>query len=68
MKLLLNSIVSTLNTKFVTIDIKYFYIITLMARTDYMLLKISDLPESVVQHYKLTEKTTRDMYLYVDIK
>ena len=68
LKLLLNSIVSTLNAKFMTIDIKNFYLHTLMDRSKYMCLKLSDLPKSAVQHYNLAEKTTRDRYVDVDIK
>ena len=67
-KLLLSSIVSKLNAKFMTIDIKDFYLNTLMAQSEYMCLKISNLPESVLRHYNLAEKTTRDGYVYVDIK
>ena len=67
-KLLLSSIVSKLNAKFMTIDIKDFYLNTLMAQSEYMCLKISNLPESVVRHYNLAEKTTRHGYVYVDIK
>ena len=43
-ELLLNIIVSTLNGKFMTIDIKDFYLNTLMARSEYIRLKINDLP------------------------
>ena len=43
-KLLLNSVVSTPGTKFITIDIKYFYLNTPMPRYEYMRLKLSDLP------------------------
>ena len=67
-KLLLNSIVSTLNAKFMTIDIKDFYSNTPMAQSEYMRLKISNLPESVVHHYNLAEKATRYGYVYVEIK
>ena len=67
-KLLLNSIVSTLNAKFMTIGIKYFYLNTPMARSEYMRLKLSNLPKRVVQHYNLVEKTPRDGYVYVYIK
>ena len=52
-KLLLNSIVSTLNEKFMTIDIKYFYLNTPMAQIKYMRLKLSNLPKSMVQHYNM---------------
>ena len=49
LKLLLNSIFSTINAHFMTIDIKDFYLNTSMARSDYMRLKLSDPPKSVVQ-------------------
>ena len=38
-----------------------------MARSKYMRLKLSDLPESVVQQYNLKAKSTRDGYVHVDI-
>ena len=52
-KLLLNSIVSTINSHFMTIDIKDFYFNTLMAKRNYMRLKLGDIPVSVVQQYNL---------------
>ena len=67
-KLVLNSIVSTPNAKFVTIEIKDFNLNTPMAQSEYMRLKLSNLPGSVVQHCNLAEKTTRYVYVYVDIK
>ena len=67
-KLLLNIIVSTLNAKFMTIDINYFYLNTPMSRSKYMRLKLSDLPESVVQQYNMEAKATKDGYIHVDIK
>ena len=48
-KLLLNSIVSTINIHFMKIDIKHFYLNTPMTRSKYMRLKLSDLCKSVVQ-------------------
>ena len=39
-----------------------------MARSEYMHLKISDLPKSVVQQYNMEEKATRDWYVHVDIR
>ena len=48
-KLLLNSIVLKINTYFMKIDIKDFYLDTPMARSKYMRLKLSNLPNSVVQ-------------------
>ena len=67
-KLLFNSIVSTLNAKFITMDRNDFYLNTLMARSKYMRLKLSNLPETVLQHYNLAEKATMDVYVHVEIK
>ena len=68
LKLLLDSIVSILNAKFMTIDVKGFYLNNPVAQSKYMRLKISDLPKSVVQHYNMAEKATRNGYVYVGIK
>ena len=67
-KLLLNSVVSTLNAKFMTIDIKDFYLNTPMSRFEYMRLKLSDLPAEFVKQYNLTAKVTADGYVYVEIR
>lgn len=66
-KLLLNSIVSMQGAKFMTIDIKDFYFNTPMARPEFMRLKINDLPESIIEQYKLRDKVTKDGYMYVQI-
>ena len=63
-KLLLNSIVSTLNAKFMSIDIKDSYLNTPMPRSEYMRLKLSDLPNYVIRHYNLAAKATKDGHVY----
>jgi hypothetical protein len=67
-KLLLNSIISTPNAKFMTMDIKDFYLNTPMARYKYMRLQIVDMPEDVIAHYKLTDISTHDGYIYCEIQ
>ena len=67
-KLLLNSIVSIINAKFMTIDIKDFYLNTPMERSKYMHLKLSDLPKSEAQQYNMEAKETKGGYVHVDIK
>ena len=65
-KILLNSIISKLNAKFVTI-----YVLkklnTPMSTSEYMRLKLSNLPKSLAQNYNLEEKSTRDRYVCVEI-
>ncbi len=67
-KLLLNSIISTPNAKFTTMDIKDFYLNTPMARYEYMQLRISDMPEDVIAYYKLTDIATHNGYIYCKIQ
>ncbi len=66
-KILVNSILSTPNTKCIMIDIKDFYLQTTMERAEYMRLKILDIPEEVIQHYNLMSLVTQDGYVYCKI-
>jgi hypothetical protein len=59
-KLLINSIISTQGAKFMTMGIKDFYLNTPMARYEYMRLKILDMPDDVIEHYKLRNIVTPD--------
>ena len=67
-RLLLSITVSKIDAHFITIDIKDYYLNTPMARCEYMHLKISDLPKSVVQQYNMEAKATRDWYVHVGIR
>ena len=67
-KLLPNSIISTPNAKFMTMDIKDFYLNTPMARYEYMRLRLSDMPEDVIAHYRLNEIATPEGYIYCEIQ
>ena len=62
-KLLLNSAISTKGSKFMSIDIKNFYLNTLMERYEYMCLNISELPQYFIDEYKLHDKTKKDGYV-----
>ena len=46
-KLLINSIVSTNGARFMTMDIKDFYLNTPMARFEYMRLRMADMPDKI---------------------
>ena len=50
-----------------TIDFKDFYLNTPMARPEYMRLKLSNIPNHVIEYQKLREKATKDGYVYVQI-
>ena len=50
-KLLLNSVVSTPNAKFMTLDVKNFYLNTPLKRYEYLRILINLIPEEVIQQY-----------------
>ena len=51
-----------------TIDIKYFYLMTPMAQYEYMRLKLADLPDNVIEQYNLRNRVTKDSYVYLEIR
>ncbi len=51
-----------------TMDIKDFYLNTPMARYEYMQLRIADMPDDIIEHYNLRDKTTPDGYIYCEIQ
>jgi len=66
-KILINSILSTPNAKCIMMDIKDFYLRTPMKRPEYMRLKITDIPDEVIEHYNLRTLVTPDGYIYCEI-
>ncbi|KAL7481813.1 hypothetical protein ACHAW6_007491 [Cyclotella cf. meneghiniana] len=67
-KILLNNVISTKGAKFMTIDIKDFYLCTPMEWPEFMQLKLADIPKDVVTHYKLHALQTSDGYVYIFIQ
>ena len=67
-KLLLNSIISMPNAKFINMDIKDFYLNTPMTWFEYMQLQLADMPEDIIAHYKLTDIATQEGYIYCEIQ
>ena len=65
-KLLLNSVVSTPHAKWMTLDIKNFYLNTPMKRKEYMRMELKNFPEDVIQQYKLREMAVGGK-VYVEI-
>ena len=67
-KLLLNSFVSTPGAKFFTADIRDFNLMKPIKSKEYIRLKLSGMPEDVVEHYSLKTKATKDGYIFIFIK
>ena len=56
MKLLLNSILTTLNAKFMTINFKNFYLETKLKDKQYIFLPAALIPKEILNHYNLYSK------------
>jgi hypothetical protein len=67
-KVLLNSIISTENAQCVILDMKDFYLNTLVKRFKYMRLKLNDISEEIIIEYKLHEIVAEDGYVYCKIQ
>ena len=52
-----NSVVSTPDAEYMCLDLKNFYLGTPMEEYEYMRLHISDIPDKIIQQYKLHELT-----------
>jgi hypothetical protein len=54
-KLLFNSVVSTKDAMFMTLDISNFYLMTPLKRPEYIRINIKDIPDEIVLEYKLKD-------------
>ena len=54
-KILFNSVVSTRNAKFMTMDISDFYLMTPLKRPEYIRISIKEIPKEIINKYKLRD-------------
>jgi hypothetical protein len=62
-----NSVVSTPNARYMTIDISNFYLNTPMVCPEYFKVKLSDIPDEVIDEYNLHDIATPDRYIYIEV-
>ena len=67
-KLMFNSIISTPNAKFMTIDIKDFYLMTPMDRYEYFRMKLELFPEDIIEEYGLRDKVDSDGNVFCEVR
>eukprot|EP00957_Ditylum_brightwellii_P072331 5497944-Ditylum_brightwellii.AAC.1 len=67
-KLLMNSMVSTPGVKFMTADIKNFYLNTPMDCYEYMQIAYNLLLKEIIEKYSLEELKTEDGWVYIEIQ
>jgi hypothetical protein len=67
-KLLLNSVISTPGSKFMSLDITNFYLMAPLKRYEYVRLKLEDFPNNVIEQYKLREIAKPDGSVFVEVR
>jgi hypothetical protein len=68
LKILLNSIISTDNAKFMTIDLKDFYLMTPMTRYEYFCMKLDLFPDDIIKEYKLRDIVDSDGNIFCKVR
>ena len=63
-KIFLNSVISTPGARFATADLSNFFLCTPMPRPEFGRVKLSDIPEEIIEEYKLREIATKDDWVY----
>ena len=66
-KLLFNSTVSTKEARFITADISNFYLNTPLKRLKYIRLKLSNIPDKIIDQYGLHTKVTPEGFIYMEV-
>ncbi len=64
-KMLFNSIISTRGARFMTMDISNFYLMTPLHRPEFIRLKLSNIPDKIINEYKLRNKTSPSRSIYI---
>jgi hypothetical protein len=67
-KLLLNSIISTPNAKFMTLNLKDFYLMTPMKRYKYFRMKLELLSQDIIDKYDLTSKVNHNGNMHCEVQ
>jgi hypothetical protein len=66
-KLLFNSVVSTPGAKFMTMDISNFYLMTPLLRPEYLRIKLTDIPDEIIQEYRLHTLVNAKGFVFVEV-
>ena len=53
-KFIINSVLSCRNARFVSFDLKCFYLQTPMDQSEYVCIKLSDIPQELIEEYNLS--------------
>ncbi len=67
-KLMFNSIISTPNAKFMTNNIKDFYLMTPMDQYEYFRMKLELIPQDIINEYGLCDKVDADGNVFCKVQ
>ena len=69
-KILINSVISGAKdgARFMSVDLKDFFLATPMAQAEYMKISIKNFPQDIIDFYNLQDKISKDGYIYIRIK
>ncbi len=67
-KMLFNSVISTKGARFMTMNISNFYLMTPLHHPEFIHVKLSNIPNEVIEEYKLREKATKNGSIYIKAK
>ena len=65
-KTLFNSVISTRGARFMTMDISNFYLMTPLKRPEYIRIKLAEIPQEIIDEYKLMDKITPDGSIHIE--
>ena len=66
-KILFNSVILTPGARFMTMDISNFYLMTPLLRPEYIRIKLSDLPQEIIDQYQLKDKVNKNGMVFVAV-
>jgi hypothetical protein len=66
-KILFNSIILMRGARFMMIDISNFYLMTPLKRPEYIRMKIDNLPDEIVNKYKLRAMVNKLGMVYIEV-
>ena len=67
-KILFNSIISTEKSRFMTGDIKNFYLMTPLKRWEYVKICLSNIPTELIDECQPQKKVTREGHINIEIR
>jgi hypothetical protein len=66
--MLFSSVISTKGVQFMTMDSSNFYLMTPLHCAKFIRIKLGDIPDEVINEYKLRDKATKNSSIYIRAK